>query len=304
MSKIENFLTEDGLTVKLFEANVEINSKKHQLSVLIKVFAEFNSIQVIADELQRQWDKFGKFHLTILGSRWCLCSFFTTEAVEEVLSSGPWFVKGHIVGIDKWILKFTTDSLKGLSSPIWVRLPNLPLYCWDEVNVARISSLIGVPILIDGDMIQWGRREFARVCVRIELDKQLPLGVWVDDLHGRFFQKVEYKKVSTIYFNYGKLGHLNKACVLKKTMENVKMIERNPSTSKTQVDDQIISISVEVKYGPWMLVYRKVETVKVKPPQKNVVEVLLKNPANLSYVMIDQNTQEQSRMEVNSTQIV
>ncbi|XP_028549945.1 uncharacterized protein LOC114579457 [Dendrobium catenatum] len=208
MSKIENFLTEDGLAVKLFEPNMEINSKKLQLSM------------------------FGKFYLTVLGSGWFLCSFFSTEAVEEVLSGGPWFVKGHIVGIDKWSPKFTTDSLKGLSSPIWLRLPNLPLYCWDEVNVERIASLIGVLVLIDGDMFQWGRREFARVCVRIELDKKLPLGVWVEGLHGRFFQKVEYEKVSTLCFNCGKLGHLNKACVLKKTMENIKMIERNPSTSK------------------------------------------------------------------------
>ncbi|KAL0921287.1 hypothetical protein M5K25_008346 [Dendrobium thyrsiflorum] len=37
--------------------------------------------------------------------------------------------------------------------------------------------MVGKPLMLDGNKFQWGRREFARVCVRIELDKKLPLGV-------------------------------------------------------------------------------------------------------------------------------
>ncbi|KAL0928618.1 hypothetical protein M5K25_000523 [Dendrobium thyrsiflorum] len=50
----------------------------------------------------------------------------------------------------------------GLTSPIWVRMPHLPLVCWDEINVARIASLVGHPLWIDGNMFQWGRREYVR----------------------------------------------------------------------------------------------------------------------------------------------
>ncbi|KAI0502711.1 hypothetical protein KFK09_017668 [Dendrobium nobile] len=67
---------------------------------------------------------------------------------EGVLSGGPWFVNGSIVGMEKWSLEFSTLSLKGLTSPIWIRMPHLPLQCWDEVNVARIASSIGKPLMI------------------------------------------------------------------------------------------------------------------------------------------------------------
>ncbi|XP_020699925.2 uncharacterized protein LOC110112157 [Dendrobium catenatum] len=65
-------------------------------------------------------------------------------------------------------------------APVWIRMPNPPLQWWDEVNVCRIASMIGTPFIIDGNMFQWGRREFYRVCIRIKLHDKLPLGVWVE----------------------------------------------------------------------------------------------------------------------------
>ncbi|KAI0513356.1 hypothetical protein KFK09_009373 [Dendrobium nobile] len=107
---------------------------------------------LIATELRCQWTKFGKFHLMSLGSDWVICSFFSKETMENVLSGGPWFVNGHIIGLDKWSSDFNPNSLKGLSPPIWTRMTSLPLYCWDEINVLKIDSSIGEPILIDGKM--------------------------------------------------------------------------------------------------------------------------------------------------------
>ncbi|XP_020680856.1 uncharacterized protein LOC110098377 [Dendrobium catenatum] len=205
-------MSEDGSIVKLFDPTVKGNSDKLQCSIVVKVFGRRNPIQLIAAELRCQWQKFGKFHLTILGSDWVLCSFFSEETMENVFSGGPWFVNGHIIGLDKWNSDFNPNSLKGLSSPIWIRMPNLPLYYWDEINLSRIASSIGKPILIDGDMFQWGRREFSRVGVRVQLDRQLPTGVWVEGINGKFYQKVEYKKNSSFRYKCGKIGHLKEAC--------------------------------------------------------------------------------------------
>ncbi|PKU79576.1 hypothetical protein MA16_Dca000922 [Dendrobium catenatum] len=107
--------------------------------------------------------------------------------MEAVLSGGPWFVNGHIIGMEKWTPKFSPLSLKGLTSRIWVRMLHLPLHCWDEKNISRMASMIGKPLMMDGNMFQWERREFARVSVRIKIDQSLPLGVWVESLSGRFF---------------------------------------------------------------------------------------------------------------------
>ncbi|XP_020684615.2 uncharacterized protein LOC110101165 [Dendrobium catenatum] len=165
------------------------------------VFRRCIPLHLVATELRRQWMKFSKFHLTSLGSDWVLCSFFSKEAMENVLLGGPWFVNGYIVGLDKWSSEFNPNSLKVLSSPIWITMSSLLLYCWDEINVSRIASSIEEPILIDGDMFQWGRRKFARICVRIQLDRQLPTSVRVEGVNGKFFQKVEYEKISNFFMN-------------------------------------------------------------------------------------------------------
>lgn len=81
------------------------------------------------------------------------------------------FVNGHIIGMDEWNINFSPNYLDGLSSTIWIRMPKLPLYYWDEVNVARIESLVGTLLLIDGNMFQSSRREFGRVHIQVKLDK-------------------------------------------------------------------------------------------------------------------------------------
>ncbi|XP_020694686.1 uncharacterized protein LOC110108399 [Dendrobium catenatum] len=157
--------------VKLKKSSIVLGKDKLQLSMVVKVFGGNYPVFEVAKELRRQWSQFGKFHITSLGLGWTLCSFFDKTAVDKVLEGGPWYVNDHIVGIDKWSPLFSPTSLKGLSSPIWVRFPHLPLICWDEENVTRISSKIGVPLRIVGNMFQWSKREYARICVRMQLDQ-------------------------------------------------------------------------------------------------------------------------------------
>ncbi|KAI0507245.1 hypothetical protein KFK09_013367 [Dendrobium nobile] len=185
----EVVLSKDGKAVSLDESAEVLNAKWLEHSLVAKVFGKDILSHLVAWELRRQWAHYGQFHFTTLGMGWYLCSFKTLEAMEGVLSGGPWFVNNHIVGMERWSMEFSPSSMKGLTSPIWIRMPQLPLHCWDEKNVAMIASMVGDPLMLDGNMFQWGRREFARVCVRMELDKPLPLGVWVEGLGGRFFKK-------------------------------------------------------------------------------------------------------------------
>ncbi|XP_020704486.1 uncharacterized protein LOC110115564 [Dendrobium catenatum] len=136
-----------------------------------------------------------------------LCSFKSAKAMDEVLNGGPWYVGGHIIGMDKWPPLFNPNSFKGITAPVWIRLAYLPLYCWDEENIAIIASRVGVPMFVDGNSFKWGKREFAWVYVRLNLENRLPNGVWVDGIAGRFFQKIEYEKIDLICYHYGKAGH-------------------------------------------------------------------------------------------------
>ncbi|XP_020689854.2 uncharacterized protein LOC110104908, partial [Dendrobium catenatum] len=176
--------SEDGIAVKL-NSDMELkNSQVLKNSVAIKVLGNNVPFSVCSTELRKQW----------------------------VLNGGPWYINGFIVGMDRWTAAFDPNSLKGISAPVWVRFPCLPLYCWDEDQIARIASCLGTPIYVDGNTFGWSKREFVRVCVRINLEKKLMNGVWVDGSAGRFFQRVEYEKMELLCYQCGRVGHKKELC--------------------------------------------------------------------------------------------
>ncbi|KAI0492179.1 hypothetical protein KFK09_026445 [Dendrobium nobile] len=144
-------MSDDGIAVKLNAEKDIMNSNILKFSLIIKILGNKISFPMCSVELRRRWDRFGKFHMTSLGMNWILCSFKSEEAMEEVFNGGPWYVGGYIVGMDKWTTSFNLNSFKGITAPVWIRFPCLPLYCCDEKNIARIASRIGVPMYVDGN---------------------------------------------------------------------------------------------------------------------------------------------------------
>ncbi|XP_020695548.1 uncharacterized protein LOC110108999 [Dendrobium catenatum] len=161
--------TEDGIAVKLNNDKEIANSQILKKSMVVKVLGSNIMFSVCSQELRRQWGKLGIFHITTLGCNWMLCLFTTMESMDEVLSGGPWYIGNHIIGMDRWSSSFSTDSLKGISSPVWIRFPGLPLSCWDEENIPMIASIIGTPMMLDGNSFKWGKGKYAHCCVKEKL---------------------------------------------------------------------------------------------------------------------------------------
>ncbi|KAI0519640.1 hypothetical protein KFK09_007094 [Dendrobium nobile] len=99
-----SFLSEDGNTVKLYAENENINAKKLDCALVVKLFGDNLMFSSFCNELRKQWGRFGKFHITGLGTGWVLWSFENPESMEEVMTGSPYYVKGHVVGLDKWII--------------------------------------------------------------------------------------------------------------------------------------------------------------------------------------------------------
>ncbi|CAH9129594.1 unnamed protein product [Cuscuta epithymum] len=85
---------------------------------------------------------------------------------------------------------FTFDDAEFLKVPIWLKLPSLPMDCWDEEVINMIASRVGVPIFTDGIANEKSRLNFTRMLVEVDVamppplfvDIKLPLGGLEDNL--------------------------------------------------------------------------------------------------------------------------
>ncbi|XP_020700723.1 uncharacterized protein LOC110112751 [Dendrobium catenatum] len=254
-----NTISGDGISIDLNLDRVRANMEMLDRAVVGKILGRRASFFLLKSEIQRQWGRFGEFQLTSLGEDCFICIFTSVEARNEVLRGVPWFIGGNLVGLDRWTPNFSPTSMEGLSSPVWIRLPNLPLQYWDECNIARIATKIGTPLWIDALTANWGIREYARVCVRMNLANKLQAGVWVNGWNGRFYQKVEYKGIGIMCFGCGKIGHRRDHCPLKdggqgdagsrKAEEQLKQSEPMEVVIARWGDSRIVEGGKDVKQG-------------------------------------------------------
>ncbi|KAK8946520.1 hypothetical protein KSP39_PZI007476 [Platanthera zijinensis] len=163
---------------------------RFEFALVGKLLGRRLSFPYLLVELQRCWLPHGEFQLIMLSGDCFTCVFTSAEARDGVLMGGPWYINGFLVGLDVWSISFSPSTLSGLSSPLWVRLPGLPLIYWDKKNLGRIATMFGEPLWIDAITSRWERAEFARVCVKADFSKPLPAGVWISGPFGKFFQKV------------------------------------------------------------------------------------------------------------------
>ncbi|KAL8151271.1 hypothetical protein V2J09_021079 [Rumex salicifolius] len=132
------------------------------------------------------------------------------EDQTKVLSEGPWAVFGRCLVIKAWTTAFKSSEPL-TSTPVWVKVLNLPLQYYAEHLLTLIASSIGEPVKIDPKTLNTNRGRFARLCVAVDLEKPLKRTVLING--ERFL--LEYEGMPTICFDCGRYGHLKSACPYK-----------------------------------------------------------------------------------------
>ncbi|PKA46598.1 Uncharacterized protein AXF42_Ash019339 [Apostasia shenzhenica] len=249
-------------------------------SLVGKLFGRRLPFHFLAAELHKRWGHYDGFKVLDAGKDCFICQFKNDADRDAIIRSGPWTVAGQILGLDVWSLDFNASSSVGTSTPIWVRLPELPLYCWGKENLARISSDIGAPLWLDPVTANMDKIAFARVCVRVNLVQPLKPGVWIDGPKGKFFQRVEYEGITVICFKCGVVGHRDTSCPLQgPTLPVNEFTIPSPAPSNDMMEinavhtqpDPCENASKE-PVGPWMLVTnrRKPQNLAGQQPKQVV----------------------------------
>ncbi|KAL2921901.1 hypothetical protein RDABS01_013392 [Bienertia sinuspersici] len=166
------------------------------------------SLNAIKKYAQAQWGEISMPRIFLHENGYFLLRFDSSTACNEVNAKGPYMFKGRPVVIKQWTINFDFNAEVLRVVPVWVRFPNLPLYCWADSSLSRIGSVLGVPICTDECTSQQLRISYARMLIEIDVTKPRPLVISVEGPTGiEFEQKVTYEWVPHFCAKCNKVGH-------------------------------------------------------------------------------------------------
>lgn len=151
-----------------------------------------------------------------------------------------------------------------MSVAVWVRFLELPIEFYDIEVLKEIGSAIGPVLRIDSYTTTGSRGSCATLCIQVEINKPLITSIRL----GRLVQQVKYEGISTLCYCCGRLGQKQENCGYQ-----IEQQERNESVtaeSESQVREE--EKSLDMNYGPWMLVTRRKNLVGNGRPKGSIKE--------------------------------
>ncbi|PKU74870.1 RNA exonuclease 1 [Dendrobium catenatum] len=130
--------------------------------------------EALLGAINKTWTLKGSLQLLSLSDGFFLLRFSCEEDYDMAWSKGVWFLLGKPFVLQKWHPKFKPKRENFATVPIWVKIHDLPLACWNSEGISRIASKIGVPLAADHLTEQKTRLTFARVCVLVDCNATYP----------------------------------------------------------------------------------------------------------------------------------
>ncbi|KAG7544019.1 Ribonuclease H domain [Arabidopsis thaliana x Arabidopsis arenosa] len=204
--------------------------------MIVKVLGRNISIAVLSRKLRELWKPRGAMHVMDLPRQFFMVRFEAEEEYLAALTGGPWRAFGSYLMVQAWAPEF--DPLKNdiVTTPVWVRLSNIPVNFYHKSILMGIAKGLGKPVKVDLTTLNFERARFARVCVEVNLAKPLKGSVVING--ERYY--VSYEGLTNVCSHCGMYGHLIHACpALNPERTGVANVTEvgEASNSATQVED-------------------------------------------------------------------
>ncbi|KAL8158779.1 hypothetical protein V2J09_000316 [Rumex salicifolius] len=200
---------EDGEPEVVIEQEVLDNMNKlWKRCMIFRVLGRSVTIVALDRRLRELWKPRGGMYIVDLPRQYFLVRFDSEEEYESALTGGPWKVFGSYLMTQAWSPDFDPLCDDIVTTPVWVRLTNLPVNFYHRAILKGIASGLGNPVKVDMTTLRLERARFARVCVEVNLKRPLKGMVVVNGY--RYF--VSYEGLTNICSGCGIYGHLMAAC--------------------------------------------------------------------------------------------
>jgi len=172
------------------------------------------AVDTVYNWMKEEWGFLGYIPEVIeLNRKWFAFTFQSEEQTQSILR-GVWSIQNSPMMLKPWSPMFDASRERVDTIPIWVRLPGLPPFYWEEKYFKRIGNKIGEFLEADNSFVDTRQRKMARILVNINVREGL--GEEVDIVFGPFqhTQKLDYENIPfrcRICHDY---GHLVEDCKL------------------------------------------------------------------------------------------
>jgi len=169
------------------------------------------SVRTKNDWIQQNWKPQLKNSVTcyVVGRGFFIFEFITKEDRDLIFRSGPYFMDTQGLYLSRWTPDFdpTVDVPKEV--PVWVRLPNLPIHCWNFHSLQKIGNGLGRFIDKADNNAQY---TCTRICIEVDLEAGLPEAVKLMVGAWHHYQKLDYEQLPFKCRNCHKHGHFQRNC--------------------------------------------------------------------------------------------
>ncbi|KAG7565101.1 hypothetical protein ISN44_As10g018210 [Arabidopsis suecica] len=176
--------------------------------MIVKVLGRHVPIAALSRKLRELWKPSGGMYVLDLPRQFFMVRFDMEEDYLAAVTGGPWRVFGSILMVQAWAPGFDPLRDEIVTTPVWVRIANLPVNFYHRAILMGIAGGLGKPVRVDMTTLKFERARFARVYVEVHLKKPLKGTVLVNG--ERYY--VSYEGLNNICPICGVYGHVVSAC--------------------------------------------------------------------------------------------
>lgn len=131
----------------------------------------FKSVRFIAERI---WAKFGLVDVLSNDEGFFFFQFDKVGAFREVIEAGPWHFGGKLMVLKQWQPHMSLVKEQVNRIPIWAQLYNVPLDLWTTTGLSYVASALGKPLYADRMTESCKRLNYAKICVEVDVNSELP----------------------------------------------------------------------------------------------------------------------------------
>jgi hypothetical protein len=153
------------------------------------------SVQTTDNWIQRNWRPLIKSSVTCyaVGRGFFIFEFISQEDRDLIFRNGPYFMGTQGLYLNRWTPSFDPAVEVPKDVPVWVRLPNLPIHCWNPTSLKEIGNGLGQYIDRADPKDQYS---CTCICVEVDLEEGLPEAIKLKVGEWHHYQKLDYEQLS------------------------------------------------------------------------------------------------------------